>query len=267
MVQLGSRWAVYGTDQMFLVSYLANDLVFGYQPALNGVGAVSKESVVPVDRTNYGLSEQGFFVTDGASFEYIDEPAIRDYYNANASISQASKTVGFHDEENTQVRWFFPTTGITNAAGLSYNYKTKTWSILDATWSSAQERKVAEGPILASEDGNLYVSGTSANASGGALTAWVRTKPIDMDNADVVKELDSIRIGFDGTDLTYRVGSSETEDGTITWKPYTSMASGFNFHNLRVAGRWLHFEVYTNTLGSKWLVSEVEIIGRMEGTR
>jgi len=45
-VPLGSRIAIYGDDQVFLLSYLGNELVFGYQPALNGIGAVSKSVVV-----------------------------------------------------------------------------------------------------------------------------------------------------------------------------------------------------------------------------
>jgi len=266
-VPLGSRIAVYGNDQMFLVSYLANDLVFGYQPALNGIGAVSKKAVVPVGRQNYGLSEQGFFITDGQSFEYIDEPAIRTYYEENANKAQLSKAVAYHDEENTQVRWYFPTDSVTITGGVSFNYKTNTWSILTATWSAGDERRVAEGPIVASEDGILYKSGTGNNASGSPLTAWVRSKPIDMDNADLVKEIDSIRIGYTGSGLTYRVGWSATEDGTINWQPYASMDTGFTFQNLRTAGRWLHFELKTDTLNSTWEVSDVVFIGRMEGTR
>jgi hypothetical protein len=90
---------------------------------------------------------------------------------------------------------------------------------------------------------------------------------MDMDNADVVKELDSIRIGYEGMGLTFRVGHSHTEDGTITWKAYTDVAAGFDFVNLRTAGRWLHLELYTSSLNAEWTVSEVELIGRMEGSR
>lgn len=266
-VPLGSRIAVYGNDQMFLVSYLANDLVFGYQPALNGIGAVSKKAVVPVGRQNYGLSEQGFFITDGQSFEYIDEPAIRTYYEETANKGQLSKAVAYHDEENTQVRWFFPTSSAMITGGVSFNYKTNTWSILTAPWSAGDERRVVEGPIIASETGEIYKSQVGNNEDGAAMTAWVRSKPLDMDNADIIKELDSIRIGYVGDGLTYRLGWSETEDGTINWKDYQAMDTGFTFQNLRTAGRWLHFELKSTTLNSTWEVADIVFIGRMEGTR
>lgn len=264
---LGSRLAVYGSDQMALVSYLANDLVFGYQMAIDGIGAVSKKSVVSVGRQNFGLSEQGFFVTDGSSFEYIDEPAIRDYYTANANGAQMSKAWAFHDEAQNQIRWFFPTSSSLITSGVSYNYKTNAWSILTDDTSAGDERRILDTPISGSEGGILYRENVGNNDGSIAMVSWARTKPMDFDNADVIKELDSIRIGFEGMGLQYRIGWSETEDGTITWGSYTDMSTGFGFQNLRTAGRWLHFELYSASLNASWEISDVEFIGRFEGTR
>jgi hypothetical protein len=82
-----------------------------------------------------------------------------------------------------------------------------------------------------------------------------------------VKELDSIRIGFKGSGLQYRIGWSETEGGTVTWGNYTSIDEGFDFENLRTAGRWLLVEFYSNGLTANWEVMNLEVMGRIEGTR
>lgn len=267
VVQLGQRLAVYGTDQMFLVNYLANDLVFGYQAALNGIGAVSKKAVVPVGRENYGLSAQGFFVTDGGSFKYIDEPAIRDWFKANVNNSQVGKAHAFHDKKNNLVRWLFPTGESTITGGVAFNYQSKTWSILDTTMSASDERRVQEAPFTGSEVGVIYKENTGDNADSVSMESWVRSKPMDLSNTDVVKELDSIRLGWTGNAITYRIGWSETDNGTITWNSYRTMELGFPFHSLRTAGRWMHVELYTNTLNTHWEVSDMEFIGRTEGTR
>jgi hypothetical protein len=266
-VPLGNRIAVYGSDQMYLVNYLANDLVFGYQPALNGIGAVSKHSVVPVGRKNYGLSEQGFFVTDGVDFEYIDEPAMRKYYQNNAGTGQLAKTIGFHSEADNQIRWYFPTDSSAITRGVTYNYRKGTWAVIVNDRSAGDERRIFPTPISGSETGSIYSEAAGTNAGTEAMVAWVRTKPMKISTADAVKELDSVRIGFNGQGLQYRIGWAETEDGTVTWTPYASMATGFDFHNLRTAGRWLLFELYSNTLNAEWEVQAVEFIGRMEGTR
>jgi hypothetical protein len=252
---------------MFLVNYLANALVFGYQPALNGIGAVSKKSVVAVGRHNYGLSEQGFFVTDGVEFTYIDEPAVRRFYQENATTAQLAKVAGWHDEDNNQIRWYLPVSLTNNQQALSYNYRNKAWSYLIGDRSAGDERRVLSFPISGTETGLLKVEGGTPNDSGAAITAVATTKPLDLGNADAVKELDSIRIGYIGSGLQYRIGWSETEDGSPVWGAYTDMANGFNFHNLRTAGRWLFFEVYSNTQNVSWEVQAVEFIGRAEGTR
>lgn len=266
-VPLGNRIAVYGEDQMFLVSYLGNQLVFGYQPALNGIGAVSKRAVVPVGNKNYGLHQQGFFVTDGASFEYIGDPAMRDWYQDNAAIGQISKAVAYHDEENGQIAWYFPTTSVSNSEGLTFNYRLGTWAPITGAVSAAIERVILSGPVTGSESGVLFLENVGNDNFTSALTAWVRTKALDLGNADMVKELDSIRIGYEGAGLQYRIGWSETETGTITWGAYSDVSAGFGFDNLRTAGRWLHLELYSADLGDSWEVMSVEVIGRVEGTR
>lgn len=264
-VPLGSRIAVYGEDQMFLVSYLANDLVFGYQPALNGVGAVSKKAVVAVGPRNFGLSSQGFFVTDGASFQYIDDP-IRKWFQANSN-AQIGKAMAFHDEENNCVRWYFPTTSVQITEGVIYNYEYNVWSFVTSDKSAGQERIVFSYPLTGDEQGNLFYEGEGQNDNASAITSFLRSKPMDLNNADRVKELDSIRIGFTGMGLQYRIGWSETENGTITWTDYTEMEEGFDFDSLRTAGRWLHMELYSNTLNADWEVVGMEVQGRIEGTR
>lgn len=264
-VPLGSRIAVYGDDQMFLVNYLGNELVFGYQPALNGIGAVSKKSVVAVGPRNYGLSQQGFFVTDGAQFEYIDED-IRYWFRAVAS-TQLGKCTAYHDESNNVVVWHLPTDSVSITEGVAYNYKIGAWTFLIANKTAGQERSIFSYAVTGDEDGKIFLEGLSNNAAGSAMTSFIRSKPMDIGNADRVKELDSIRIGFKGSGLQYRIGWSETENGTINWTPYKAMGEGFDFDNLRTAGRWLHVEVYSNTLNANWELMALEFIGRIEGTR
>lgn len=266
-VPLGSRIAVYGDDQMFLVNYLGNEFVFGYQPALDGVGSVSKKAVVAVGARNFGLSQQGFFMTDGASVQYIDDPAVRRWYQNNVASSQVSKAFAFHDEENTQVRWYFPTSSVDITEGLAFNYQSGVWSKIAADKTAGQERVVAPYPVTGTSTGAILLEGLGDNAYQTAMTSYARSKPIDLGNADRVKELSSIRIGFEGDGLQYRIGWSESESGTINWGGYTAMDAGFDFDNLRTAGRWLHFEVYSNTLNADWEVMSVEFIGRTEGSR
>lgn len=267
-VPLAGRIAVYGEDQMFLVSYLANDLVFGYQPALDGIGAVSKQAIVPMGRFNYGLSQQGFFQTDGSTFRYIDEPAMRTWFLKNVSQGQLAKTSGWHDEENSQIRWYFPKDTSDNDYCVSYNYEMNTWGFITGNFSTGQERRVAGQPIAGTETGKVVAAGVGTNDIGNtAITAFIRSKPMDMGDARVLKELDAIRIGYTGTSLRYKIGVSDTENGTVTWLVDKAVDKGFDVEHLRTAGRWITMEFYTNSLNQSWELQSIELQGRTEGSR
>lgn len=266
-VPLGGRIAVYGEDQMFVVNYLANDLVFGYQPAVNGIGAVSKHAVVPVGRMNYGLSQQGFFVTDGSQFDYIDDPQIRQWFNKNANVGQLSKVSAYHDEENNAVRWYFPFLQPANTNCVAYNYVQKNWSFIEGDRSAGDERRVMSSPIVGTETGKLLQEGVGHNNQGTAITAYATTKAMDLGNPDLVKELNSMRLGFKGTGLKFKIGWAETEDGTVNWESETNVLAGYDFMNLRTAGRWLFIEIFSDQLNDEWSAESLQLIGRAEGTR
>lgn len=280
-VPLGDRIAVYGDDQMFLVNFVGSPNFFGYQPAINGIGAVSKHAIVPVGRRNFGWSQQGFFVTDGVSFNYIDDPQVRRFIQDNTSITHIGKVNGYHDEQNNQVRWYYPNNDGTEAvagkcnAGIIYNYKNDTWSLLDVGRSASQERLIYDHAISGGEDygdandGLVLLENSGENNNVAALVSYARTKGLDLGSPHMTKELTSIRIGAPETalGLTFRVGWSDTENGTITWGDYKTYATGYDFTNLRTAGRWLFLEFYSSSLNATWEINSLEIVGRMEGTR
>lgn len=279
VVPIGSRLAVYGGDQMFLINYLNNDLVFGYQSALNGIGAVSPSSVIPVGRRNFGLTKQGFFVTDGASFEYIDDPAVRHWFRNNINQLQLSQVVGFHNEEATQVQWYFRRAGdagLYNSYGITYNYEKGSWGFLSGRFSytACQERTVFQNAIVADESGVLWKDSEGTEDDDGVTQTPIAysllSKGLDLGDADRVKELSSIRIGMRGQGLDFDIGWADTEDGTPTWvHNFTDVdaSNGFAEFNVRTAGRWLFLRFQGVNEDADWEVMSIEIIGRTEGSR
>jgi hypothetical protein len=266
---------------MFLVNYLGSPNYFGYQPAIDGIGAVSKKAVVSVGRRNFGWSQQGFFVTDGVSFEYIDDPQVRNFIQNNSSPAHLGKVNGYHDEQNNQVRWYYANNDPSEAvagkvnAGVAYNYQQNTWTVLDVGRASSQERLIYPYALSGAEDygdandGKVLFENAENDNDLVALVAYARTKGLDLGEPDRVKELSSIRIGTtaETQGLTYRTGWADTEDGTIAWDSYKDTAAGYDFTNLRTAGRWLFLEFYSADINNKWEVTSLELQGRYEGTR
>jgi hypothetical protein len=266
-VPIGDGIAVYGRNQMFIVSYLGAPLYFGYRPAVRGVGAVSKTSVVANGSLNYGLSRQGFWETNGVSFKYIDDAKIRDWAQNNINWEHASKINSFHDVQNTSIVWYVPTATTEPDTHLRYNYQTGEWSKGDIAFTSSADREVFSYPLTASFDGEVNLLGLSNSANGAAISANIQTTALDLGEPDRIKEIQSIRLGYIGNGLRFRVGVSDTPDGTVTWGSYITVSDGYEFHPLYCSGRYLFLDIDTQNVGDVWELQAIDFYGRLGGTR
>lgn len=265
---LGESVMAYTKEDSFRIAYIGSPNYFGYKPGPTGIGAVSKNSVISVGRQNYGWGREGLWVTDGVSMKYIDAP-VRDYLNENVNFSQISKVCGYHDEENKSVKWFYESTASADDVdrGIGYAYETGEWFLLGYGMSAVAERQVFTNPLAADANNDIYYQNFGDDADGAAMTAWIRTKPMDGDNADFIKEIEAIRVAYKGSGLQYRFGVQEDEDDSVTWGSYAPVGSGFDFTSDRLSGRYITLELYSNALGDSWDVSRVDVHGRVSGVR
>lgn len=265
---LANQVMVYGEKSMFAVRYIGSPLYFGYSQVLSNRGAASKMAVVTVGRRQYVMSEDAFYMTDGSTYQDIDNDDIRNHVFGNFNVGQKRKIASWHDEENTEIRWYYPSSGTQeNDKGVGYNYVTKLWTLYTEAKTSAIGREVFTTPFSTGSDGTLYTENSGNDANGSALTCHVTTKPLDLDNEDHVKELDAIRVGYKGSGLTFRIGTQDTLSDTIVWGDYQTAQSSFDFTELRKAGRYISIEFRSNTLGANWQLGSVSLYGRLSGTR
>lgn len=266
-VPLGDRVAVYGRDQMFIVSYLGTPFYFGHKPALDSVGAVGKQAVISRGRKNYGLGRHGFWETDGVSFKYIDDPQIKQWVQDNVNWDEASKTNGYHDEDNSQIIWNVPTTTAEPDTTLIYDYNRGIWSKGTTAITTAIPRDVFEYPILFDAQGDIFTGNFGVNADGAALTANLQSTAIDLQEPDLMKEITAIRVGYIGSGLRYRLGKADTPDGTITWNSFIETPAGFEFEPQRFAGRYVFIELDSQDVGDNWHVQAIDVHGIIMGVR
>ena len=266
---LGDRIAVYGKEQMYVVEFIGAPLYFGYKPALEGFGAISKKSVISVGRKNYGMGRDGFWVTDGADFDFIDDPAVRQFFQGDMNFAQKSKVNGWHDEKNHQVIWYYPSVGGAGEvdSSVAFDYKKGLWSIRADGRTASLERQVFDNPIVFDAAPSVFLQNFGDNADGSALVASVRSKPMDLGTPDRVKEVDAIRIGYQGTGLRARVGTQFSLDDAITFGSFFEVPAGYVFQPVRIAGRYLTIELQSQDIGDAWDVSSIDFYGRLEGER
>ena len=135
---------------MFVVSYIGLPNIFGYKPTLDGVvGAVSPSSVVAVGRMNYGLSRDGFFVTDGASSKMIGrDSGMNRFFRENASFTELGQVFAFDNSKENEVVWGVPLNSAKITKEIYYNYKTNQWGMRDSNISAYHDRGIFNVPLM-----------------------------------------------------------------------------------------------------------------------
>lgn len=274
-ISIGDRIAVYGKDRMAIVTFIGTPFIFGYKIRLSGIGAVSKKSVVEVKGLNYGFSTKGFFVTDGSTYTYIDDGDIRDFVQDDINWSQASKINAHHDAKHTQIVWYYPTASSSEPdRGVTYNYKTKKWSILDHGRTASAERKIFQYPIVATEDGDIYFTNFGVDADGTAMTAYIESFPIPMYGRegnsleDFIKYIDELKLAmkvFTGIQLKVRVGVQDRLDDPVIFLDDLIVEDPSAPLYPMVSTRWLTIRVESSAIGDNWSLQGLTVNGKKIG--
>ena len=267
VTQLGNNLAVYTQNQMFIVSYVGLPNIFGYKPALDsGVGAVSPSSVVSVGRMNYGLSRDGFFVTDGASTKMIGrESGMNQFFRDNASFTELGQVVAFDNAKENEVVWGIPLGQNKISKEIYYNYKNNAWGMRDSTISAYHERGIFNDALSASTEGAFNFEGNVASFTDDVTAT---TKAHDFQNADRIKEVTQLRVGKEGTGSPIiSLSVSDTINGTPTLKNTFVVDDTFKNFPVRAAGRYITLGVTSSGANDNYTITDMVIQGRFEGER
>lgn len=269
VAQIGNNLAVYTETQMFLVSYVGLPNIFGYQAALeNGVGAVSPNSIISVGRLNYGVTRDGFFVTDGTSVQMIGrESGMNTFFRDNVSTGELGQIYGYNNSKENEVVWAVPLNASSITKEIYYNYKTKQWSMRDSSISAYHERGLFRNS-LSGDTGNFYFEGNKSDLANPSVVAT--TKAHDLNDASRIKEVSSVRVGKEGTGSPrVRVGWSNEIDEEPYWNESDSffVDESFKKNDLRTAGRYIHLEISSDQSTDDWTITDMVVQGRFEGSR
>lgn len=269
-VPLGDRIAVYARDSMALLSFLGSPYYFGAQLALDAIGALSRHAVVSVGRYNFGLSKKGFWRTDGVEFQWIDTPAVREFYLAQANRDQDSKTVGFHNHKIQQIIWYFPTgSSLTNDMGLGFDYVRAGWTVYGHGRSFAIPERVFNRPIVGTSTGGIYYLNQGSDDLSAPINAYVETPKLDFGEPGVSKSIQEVRIAVSdksGT-LNLHVRAMNSLEDSVAYRGPFQITAGFNSIKVLETGRFFQAKISSSSTANTWTVSSLEIRGRVAGVR
>lgn len=227
VVDLGAALAAYSREYMIVVRYVGIPYIFGTpDQALSGIGAVSRNSVVSLGRSNWGLCRGGIFVTDGSSFTYVDRPAVGSWLQENINWARADEIAGHYDEQLGLVVWAVPVMEHDEIAEIGVNPETKAFTYLGTDLGVGVERGVFDYPIVATSKGIVFRSVVGTVAGDFSLLSH----RLNATKEGVHKSWGHLLCdGTFGSDAKVRFGFSNSPNEAIDWYPWVPLAFSVPF--------------------------------------
>lgn len=279
--RLGQALSCYNEDQMAIVFYTGDQFVFGQKTVLDGIGAISKRSVVSDGGNNFGVGRNGIWWTDGSSAKYIDSGLLHDYLQENVNWAQGSKIHAARNDTTGCIDFYFPMQVSTVCTeGWSFDPGTGGWTPIYPC-AVQDERKLFNGTVQGLDTTSApYTKGDirlmQQNPALDAplllvtkpLLAQVRTADGMVDNHTdwFVQEIDllakkalAVRWRLESSEdlSSWEVGAWQVLDKDTTTYLVDNMASGVYWR--------LRFE----STATEWELDlqGFQLFGRVEGTR
>ena len=279
---LGDRQMVYTRTQGFLVQYIGIPYVFGYQHAFSGVGIVGKNAVASVAGFNYGLSDSGFFRTNGLEIEHIDTPQIRNWFLERVNKNYIEMVCSVHVADQNMIIWFYPSAPSRhNNEGVGYNYISGKWTIFDFGVSAASNSDLFSYPLMhyvisqyngtTTAAGELQVFKNDGSFNSPFVEAYAQTKPMDMGDKNNRKLVLGAKLGIWNNpegyrDVQLRIGRQENLNDSIEWSNTLTVSTQQGFVPINVSGRWITVRLgATGSANQRWSVQTIDLYGQRFG--
>ena len=247
-------------------------------------GAVGVHSAVDVNGIAYWMSQNAFYLYDGAVKKI--PCSVQDYVFEDFSITQQPETFAGVNSEFNEVTWFYASnTSNQINRSVTYNYLEKTWytsNLARTTWTDygVYQRPYATKYNTTDTPTTPTVKGVTAGASifyeheegvnddQSAMVAFISSGDFDIQDGDKIL---SVSRGI--PDFKNQVGSATLTMGFKTYPTQTATTidrtvdNTTKFFNLRGRARQANVKITSNTLDSDWRYGTLRVDVKADGGR
>ena len=247
-------------------------------------GAVGVHSAVDVNGIAYWMSQNAFYLYDGAVKKI--PCSVQDYVFEDFSITQQPETFAGVNSEFNEVTWFYASnTSNQINRSVTYNYLERTWytsNLARTTWTDygVYQRPYATKYNTTDTPTTPAVKGVTAGASifyeheegvnddQSAMTAFITSGDFDIQDG---QQILSISRGI--PDFKNQVGTANLTMGFKTYPSDTGttisrdVTNTTKFFDLRGRGRQTNVKITSNTLGSDWRYGTLRLDIKPDGGR
>ena len=276
---------VWTDTSLHAMQFVGVPFVFSLNQIGANCGAVSVHSAVDVNGTAFWMSQNSFYMFDGAVKKM--PCSVQDYVFEDFSITNQPETyVGLNAEKN-EVTWFYTSAGESQIDRyVTYNYLEQVWSTGSLARTAWKDYGVYEFPyatkysttatattptVLGLTNGasTFYQQESGTDDDGVALTAFITSGDFDIGDGQQL-----LHIGRGIPDFKNLVGSV---DMALTFKTYPASSTSVvktstvvpttTKFNLRGRGRQANLKITSDALSDNWRFGTLRLDVQPDGGR
>jgi hypothetical protein len=154
-VRVGPQVLILTDVDAHAANYLGPPFVYGFNRVGFGCGAISKGCAVSSGQRVVWWGRSQFWSYDGVTQPVPCE--VWDDLQADLNLSQRSKITGYHNAQNGEFWWFYPSTASTEIDSyVFWNYRGGYWATGRMARVSASEAPMFSYPLAVGTDGKVY---------------------------------------------------------------------------------------------------------------
>jgi hypothetical protein len=154
-IRLGPQALILTDVDAHAANYLGPPFIYGFNRVGHGCGAISKGCAVSSGQRAAWWGKSQFWAYDGAV-----QPlpcAVWDTLQADLNSAQKSKITGYHNVQNGEFWWHYPSTQSTECDSyVFWNYRANYWAMGRLARTAASEAAVFNYPLAVGTDGKVY---------------------------------------------------------------------------------------------------------------
>ena len=277
---------VWTNTALHAVSYTGAPFFFGTKLLSSNTSIMGPKAMLEMDEIVYWMGSQNFYLYDGTT--KVIPCSLRDDVFLNLNRAENYKVFAASNRGESEVTWFYPTSGTEISNYVTYNYAQQIWyggTLVRTAWI---DRTFNEYPVAASIDNMLY--NHELGVDDGSTTpvtvinSYIESSAFELGPGDGYQFMFAKRIlpdlTFEGSSVSnptvtltltpkdYPGGGTGTGDASAVTRSASTPVEEYTKHvHIRTRGRSFIYRVENTTAGVRWRDGTPRLEVRQDGRR
>tara|TARA_R100000655_G_scaffold8439_1_gene22082 strand:- start:1859 stop:4570 length:2712 start_codon:yes stop_codon:yes gene_type:complete len=270
---------IWTDEALYAMRYVGGELIFSFSEIASGVNIVAPNAYGVAGDRIFWMGDRNFYMYDGNVT--VLPCSVLNYVFSNFDYSNKQKVFSARNSSFGEISWFYQSLSESSSdvdKYVTYNYIENSWAFGNmsrTSWSDSGIRQYPYASYIDNTNENrsfLYQQERGSDADGSALTAYVESGFIDIDDGDsfsfVSRVVPDIRFSSGGNigmniQITPR-DFPNSSDGTTSDLAVTSSTGQ---KKTRVRGRQIKVRFESTSAGVSWTVGDTRIGIQPDGRR